>query len=289
MPEEYYTKQEIDDMLLGFMKFNEVLSIPQIDGLETVIENVPDYNIDEISTNWQKVKVTNDDGTIPRITDFDFTDVSTKLPTTSGFYYVYDGLNAEANGISFRSGYLQFNKHSDIYMELRYRPYNSTDVYIKWKHGNNWTTWVKGNNEYESILNSDSKIDGALNTAKRYAEDRTVVLYEGTANGVGTPINLSESLDNFIILHFYGTFPGGLFNDVGNPLGTSRISLTPINLLDADGNGAGIYEVGISKTTRTQLTISNDVFFDLGKLKGSGAYANKITINRIVGIRKGAN
>lgn len=289
MPEEYYTKQEIDDMLLGFMKFNEVLSIPQVDGLETIIENVPDYNIDDISTNWQKVKVTNDDGTIPRITDFDFTDVSTKLPATSGFYYVYDGLNAEANGISFRSGYLQFNKHSDIYMELRYRPYNSTDIYIKWKHGNNWTTWVKGNNEYESILNSDSKIDGALNTAKRYAEDRTVVLYEGTANGVGTPIDLSESLDNFYALIMYASTPGGLHTEIANPYGTGSIFLKAINIPDNGGNGGAIYECGIQKINRKQLKIATDVYLDLGNLQGSGPNANKVTVTRIVGIRKGAN
>ncbi len=289
MPEEYYTKQEIDDMLLGFMKFNEVLSIPQVDGLETIIENVPDYNIDDISTNWQKTKVTNDDGTIPRITDFDFTDVSTKLPATSGFYYVYDGLNAEANGISFRSGYLQFNKHSDIYMELRYRPYNSTDVYIKWKHGNNWTTWIKGNNEYESIVNSDSKIDGALNMAKKYAEDRMVVLYEGTANGVGTPLNLSESLDNFYLLFFYGNFPGGLFTIPANPYGTGVIFLNPVNLPDSGVAGGGIFECGIQKINRKQLKIVTDNFFDLGNLTGSGPNANRVTVTRIVGIRKGAN
>lgn len=289
MPEEYYTKQEIDDMLLGFMKFNEVLSIPRVDGLETIIENVPDYNIDEISTNWQKVKVTNDDGTIPRITDFDFTDVSTKLPATSGFYYVYDGLNAEANGISFRSGYLQFNKHSDIYMELRYRPYNSTDVYIKWKHGNNWTTWIKDNNEYESIVNSDSKINGALNAAKKYAEDRTVVLYEGTANGVGTPINLSESLDNFNLLFIFVSFPGGLVPVVGNPYGTDTIPLQLTNILDSTGNGGGIYEAILTKTNRTKLTITNDVYYDINSLNGSGANANRCTIKRIIGIRKGAN
>lgn len=289
MPEEYYTKQEIDDMLLGFMKFNEVLSIPQIDGLETVIENVPDYNIDEISTNWQKAKVTNDDGTIPRITDFDFTDVSTKLPATSGFYYVYDGLNAEANGISFRSGYLQFNKHSDIYMELRYRPYNSTDVYIKWKHGNNWTTWIKGNNEYESIVNSDSKIDGALNTAKKYAEDRTVLLYEGTANGVGTPINLSESLDNFYALIMYASTPGGLHTEIVNPYGTGSIFLKAINIPDNGANGGAIFECGIQKVNRKQLKIVSDVYLDLGNLQGSGPNANRVTVTRIVGIRKGAN
>ncbi|WP_159315853.1 pyocin knob domain-containing protein [Mammaliicoccus sciuri] len=289
MPEEYYTKQEIDDMLLGFMKFNEVLSIPQVDGLETIIENVPDYNIDDISTNWQKVKVTNDDGTIPRITDFDFTDVSTKLPATSGFYYVYDGLNAEANGISFRSGYLQFNKHSDIYMELRYRPYNSTDVYIKWKHGNNWTIWIKGNNEYESIVNSDSKIDGALNTAKKYAEDRTVVLYEGTANGVGTPINLSESLDNFHALIMYTSTPGGTHVDIANPYGTENIFIKSINIPDKGTNGGAIFECGIQKMNRKQLKIIHDVFLDLATFQGSGPNANRVTVTRIVGIRKGAN
>ncbi|WP_204256358.1 BppU family phage baseplate upper protein [Mammaliicoccus sciuri] len=142
----------------------------------------------------------------------------------------------------------------------------------------------------ETTTGSQAKANTAESNAKVYAKDladkKTTILFDGTANGVGKTINLSETLDNFIVLHFYGTFPGGLFNEVGNPFGTSRINLTPINLVDADGNGGAIYEIGINKTTRTQLTIVSDVYFDLGNLTGSGANSNRCTITRIMGVRK---
>ncbi|AWQ92707.1 hypothetical protein CSC52_1537 [Staphylococcus aureus] len=49
--------------------------------------------------------------------------------------------------------------------------------------------------------------------------------------------------------------------------------MNPSNLPDGDGNGGGVYEFGLTKSSRTSLTISNDVYFDLGSQRGSGANA----------------
>ncbi|WP_314347647.1 BppU family phage baseplate upper protein [Mammaliicoccus vitulinus] len=251
------------------------------------------------SNGWQKVKITNDDGTTPLFSDFDFSNQDYALTKTPGTYYVRSGLNSSANGISSNYGYLTISKtySSGSVAELVYRPIgtaslNNGEVYTCRKNGE-WGSWVfigVDPNKTETITGSQAKANTAESNAKTYARDlvdkKTTVLFDGTATGVGTTINLNETLDNFILLHFYGSFPGGLFNSTGNPFGTSRISLTPINLVDTDGNGGGIYEIGINKTTRTQLTIASDVFFDLGSLTGSGANANKCTITRIVGVRK---
>ncbi|HCU9344944.1 TPA: hypothetical protein OVI26_001925, partial [Staphylococcus aureus] len=51
----------------------------------------------------------------------------------------------------------------------------------------------------------------------------------------------------------------------------------------SDGNGGGIYECLLSKTSSTTLRIDNDVYFDLGRTTGSGANANKVTITKIMG------
>lgn len=240
------------------------------------------------SNNWQKYKLTNNDGTLLRL------DLNSNLDdlyaANIGSYYA---TGVPITGASSTAGLLTIEMNIPKNVKfITFRPFNSTQIWLK-RFYNEWSSWeIVGVDptKTETTTGSQSKANTAESNAKVYAKDlvdkKTTLLFEGNATGVGTTINLSESLDNFIVLHFYGTFPGGLFNDVGNPFGTSKISLTPINLLDADGNGGAIYEIGITKTTRTQLTISNDVYFDLGNLTGSGAGANKITINRIVGVRK---
>lgn len=251
------------------------------------------------SAKWQKIKLTNDDGTTPVYNDFDFNNLDSALAKEPGTYYVRGGLNATGNGIPSNYGYLTVTKtySTNSVGELLFRPIgtnsiNSSEIYSCRKNAEwgSWTLVGVDPKTTETITGSQSKANVAESNAKTYSKDlvdkKTTILFDGTATGVGTTINLNETLDNFILLHFYGTFPGGLFNDVGNPMGTSRISLTPINLVDADGNGGAIYEIGINKTTRTQLTIASDVFFNLGTLQGSGANANKCTITRIVGVRK---
>ena len=251
------------------------------------------------SNNWQKIKTTNDDGTTPLFASFDFNNPESALTKSPGTYYVRAGLNSTANGISNNYGYMEITKtySTGSVAELVYRPIgtgalNSGELYTCRKN-EEWGSWVRigfDPNITETVQGSQAKANTAESNAKTYAKDlvdkKTTILFDGTANGVGKTINLSETLDNFVVLHFYGTFPGGLFNEVGNPFGTSRINLTPINLVDADGNGGAIYEIGINKTTRTQLTIVSDVYFDLGNLTGSGANANRCTITRIVGVRK---
>ncbi|HDE9350403.1 TPA: hypothetical protein PD681_002947, partial [Staphylococcus aureus] len=55
------------------------------------------------------------------------------------------------------------------------------------------------------------------------------------------------------------------------------------NVVDSDGNGGGSYECLITKESGTTLKIDNDVYLDLGSKTGSGANANRVTINKIVG------
>lgn len=142
----------------------------------------------------------------------------------------------------------------------------------------------------ETTTGSQAKANTAESNAKTYANElvgkKTTLLFEGTANGVGKTINLSETLDNFVVLIIFVSFPGGLVPILGNPYGADTMPLQLKNIIDAGGNGGGIYEAILTKTTRTQLTITNDVYFDLVSLQGSGANANKITITRIVGVRK---
>ena len=106
---------------------------------------------------------------------------------------------------------------------------------------------------------------------------------------MGTDLNLSETLDNFVFLFIYGSASGVYFTATGNPMDNNNITVSFTNVIDSEGNGGGHYEALLSKTSRTKLKITNDVYFDFGSGIGSGANANKITINKIIGVRKYAN
>ncbi|MEB8101063.1 BppU family phage baseplate upper protein [Staphylococcus xylosus] len=239
------------------------------------------------SASWQKYKLTNDDGTRALVSIGN--DVEKLRGLTPGFYYC---TTVPITGASSTAGFVTMEMRDSGLKRITFRPYNSNQQFIM-RYYNTWGEWELVGLDpanVETVTNSQAKANVAEGNAKAYADskynNRNTIIFEGTANGVGSVINLSETLDNFILLYFYGTFPGGLLSEVGNPMGTSKISLTPINLVDSDGNGGGIYEIGLTKTSRTALTITTDVFFDIGQQIGSGANANKCTITRIVGVRK---
>ncbi|HDE6229521.1 TPA: hypothetical protein PDR13_002743, partial [Staphylococcus aureus] len=88
---------------------------------------------------------------------------------------------------------------------------------------------------------------------------------------------------NYSILLVSGTYPGGVIEGFGLTALPNAIQLSKANVVDSDGNGGGIYECLLSKTSSTTLRIDNDVYFDLGKTSGSGTNANKVTITKIMG------
>ncbi len=250
------------------------------------------------SKDWQKHKLTNDDGTRKYLIKGSFTDV-TALPP--GFYETPTTKNATSQGFPPGIG----NEYT-VLIDVTKGTLGRTQ--IKVVQSSNFKTFFKlidsngedrgwkeivyqdSDNPFETTTGSQSKANTAESNAKTYAKElvdkKTTLLFEGTANGVGTTINLSETLDNFVALIIFVSFPGGLVPVLGNPYGTNDIPLNLTNLTDATGNGGGIYEAVLTKNTRTQLSINNDVSFDIAKLSGSGAGANKITITRIVGVRK---
>lgn len=239
------------------------------------------------SSNWQKHKLTGDTGDITFKTGFDFNNIEGS-GLKSGFYIISNGINAPS-GVS-NYGYLRLLTAGNNYVEATYRPHNTDKVYVAYKWSGTWTPFSTPTEKMETITGSQSKANVAESNARIYAKDlvdgKTALLFEGTANGVGKTINLSETLDNFVALFIYVSFPGGWTTVLGNPYGTVSIPLNVTNLVDTDGSTGGIYEVILSKTTRTQLTITNDVYYDIGLSKGSGANANRCSIMRIVGVRK---
>lgn len=259
---EIYTRFYQNNLWYGWGKINdEGISKEYIsNNIQTSIDTSKAYTDEKVSKfGGQKYVLTKDDGTLIQV-NLDF-GLSKLYALKSGLYYATNvpDLPTTAGG---SNGYLTV-KYKDITTALiEFVPEGTSRRYTKQLTKSTWSGWTTADT------------------------NNLAVVFEGTANGTGTSLNLTESLDNFLLLHFYGTFPGGTFVLEGNPIGSGSIYLRPINIVDETGNGGGIYEIGLSKTTRSQLTIAVDVYWDLGANKGFGPDTNKCTITRIVGVRK---
>ncbi|WP_113583961.1 BppU family phage baseplate upper protein [Staphylococcus aureus] len=240
----------------------------------------------------QKVGLTKENGELEVVSGLDLNNPEARLQH-SQFVYLISAINTPDS--SSDNGILHYYKQSYDRAQMVYSSYNSNKQYLRNKNADTWSGWsevamIDNTNPFDTVRGVQAKVSVAESNARNYTDSkfngRQTVLFRGSANGVGSTIRLNESLDQFSLLIFYGFFPGGDFVEFGDPEGNGGISLNPVNLPDRDGNGGGIYEVGLTKTSRTLLTISNDVFFDLGKGTGSGANANKGTIKKIIGVRK---
>ena len=249
------------------------------------------------SDSWQKYNLTNDDGSRQFVSGLDL------LTAPPGQYESTNTINGPLRENGERdTGFIE----SDITVSSNGRrkivatrsSFNRT--YIKTLHtdgtDNGWKEILATSDisTIETVTGSQAKANTAEINAKTYTDEKLLsdktLIYNGSANGVGTDLVLSETLDNFVFLYIYGVANGVVyFTTTGNPMDNNNITVSCTNVIDSDGNGGGHYEALLSKTSRTKLKITNDVYFDFGSGIGSGANANKITINKIIGVRKYAN
>ena len=254
---------------------------------------------DADAESWQKYKLTQDDGKVQYLTKGTISNVL-DLPT--GIYETVSNDDATTQGLPVNNTYVQI-KVLQMAGNAGRKVLEVTSTYNgqKWDrlihtNGNRDTGWmevayINPSNPFDTTQGSQAKATTAENNAKVYTDNKVAnihtVLYNGSANGVGTDLVLSETLDNFVFLYIYGVANGVVyFTTTGNPMDNNNITVSCTNVIDSDGNGGGHYEALLSKTSRTKLRITNDVYFDFGSGVGSGANANKITINKIIGVRK---
>lgn len=249
------------------------------------------------SKDWQKYKLTDDDGNRPYLTKGSFQDVN-ELPV--GLYETVAANDATTQNLppECSNAFIEIDVNmsnggrKQIYVLINY----SKRLFLKVIHTNNddrgWVEFATINTEnpFETLTGSQNKANTAENNAKQYTDEkynrRNSVLFEGNANGVGTPINLNETLDNFIVLYIYGDFPGGEFVALGNPQGTRNINLNLDNIVGLDATVTSTYECSLTKVNKQQLQINSDNFMNVTNGTSSGANANRFTIQKIVGVYK---
>ncbi|HFO0982189.1 phage baseplate upper protein [Staphylococcus aureus] len=255
-----YTKYKISGTWYPFYKKNDGDLTKQFveETSNNALNQAKQYVDDKFgTTSWQQHKLTEPNGQSIQV---NLNNAQGDLGYLAAGNYYATRVPDLPNGVESYEGYLSVFVKDDTNKLFNFTPYNSKKIYTR------------------SITNGRLEQQWTVPN-----EHKSTVLFDGGANGVGTTINLTEPYTNYSILLVSGTYPGGVIEGFGLTALPNAIQLSKANVVDSDGNGGGIYECLLSKTSSTTLRIDNDVYFDLGKTSGSGANANKVTITKIMG------
>ncbi|HCG2610522.1 TPA: BppU family phage baseplate upper protein [Staphylococcus aureus] len=255
-----YTKYKISGTWYPFYKKNDGDLTKEFveETSNNALNQAKQYVDDKFgTTSWQQHKLTEHNG--QSIQKNLYNAKGNLEALGAGNYYVTSVPDLPGIVESYE-GYLSVFVKDDANKLFNFTPSNSKKVYTR------------------SITNG--RLDSQWATPN---EHKTAVLFDGAANGVGTRINLTEAYTNYAILFISGTYPGGVIEAFSLTSIPNTIQLSKTNVVDSDGNGGGSYECLITKESGTTLKIDNDVYLDLGSKTGSGANANRVTINKIVG------
>ena len=242
------------------------------------------------SQSWQKYKLTDDSGVLPIVNLRGDLEALQALP--SGFYY-RSFVPITGVGQTSSTGFVTvWESNGGQVKNISFKPYNSTQEFIM-RYYNGWSGWENKFDGLEKSIDAQAKANTAESNAKVYTDEKVfnlhTTLFEGSANGVGSTIPLTETLDNFIFLYIYGKFDGGYFAETGDPSESNNIVIDRTNIIGTDGAYATVFECVIQKVNRTQLKITSDTYHGVNSGNGSGADANRFTINKIIGVRKYAD
>ena len=242
------------------------------------------------SQSWQKYKLTDDSGVLPIINLRGDLEALQALP--SGFYY-RSFVPITGVGQTSSTGFVTvWESNGGQVKNISFKPYNSTQEFIM-RYYNGWSGWENKFDGLEKSIDAQAKANTAESNAKVYTDEKVfnlhTTLFEGSANGVGSTIPLTETLDNFIFLYIYGKFDGGYFAETGDPSESNNIVIDRTNIIGTDGAYATVFECVIQKVNRTQLKITSDTYHGVNSGNGSGADANRFIINKIIGVRKYAD
>lgn len=248
------------------------------------------------SENWQKYKLTKDDGARTYLNKGSFADVHALEPgyyetvsndtPTQGFPSVFaDAAFIEIDVFKSASG----RKQITVTQSSR------GQTFVKFLHtdgaDNGWKEipYVNPADPYETASSSSAKANTAENNAKAYTDTKLSAtrktLFSGSVNGVGSNINLTESMDNYAILIVSGSYTGGTFNEtfLVSTMGTG-IPIQRVNLSNTTGRSPNIYEAEISRVNSTRFKIERDNQYSIAG-DNETMNANNFTIQRIEAIK----
>lgn len=249
------------------------------------------------ATNWQKYKITSDDGSRQYLKKGTITDITTLSPgsyetvsnddpTTQNFPTAFNGASYAQIDVTIGGSNRKQIEVVHSYQGKVWRRYIHTD-------GTRDSGWLEipmidNANTLETKDGAQDKANTAESNANTFANEKVAkqhkVLFSGSVNGTGNKINLTDDLYNYNQIIISGEYTGGVFNEVilTNTI-NGDIVIQKVNLRDSDGMFFGVYEVKLTVTNGTTLTLSNDVSYDMTSDSPSGPNRNAFTVQRIEG------
>ena len=249
------------------------------------------YIKDTDTTDWQKSKLTDDEGYSIHLDTIDFMNIENAI-TKSGLYYVANS----TNGIDGENtnGLIRAHFRNSDNGVIEFSPTDSHNVYYLQKYNGIWDTFTKvvkttPGFKAESETGAQNKADLAFNNAKSYVDSelntRQKLLWSGNASEKDTTMTLTESYKNYTILIFeYFTQAGIKSYTTLIPTTTTIIPIQDFNLSNSDGGAARFYETGIYMRTNTEFTITHNHTF-VPETNTSISNSNPIGIRKIVGVK----
>lgn len=217
----------------------------------TALENFQNTDTSE----WQKYKLSNDDGTIP------FLNVEKDLDAyhalAPGNYYTAEA-PIENVGQTSAAGFTTVVERSDSTVKhILFRPYNSNQVFVK-RYYNEWNDW--------------EPITGSL-----------VTLYDGNISGVGSTFSLNDDPSKYEYLVIYGTNGDGSYISPAYIDSNGTFFVKDMSIF-AGADGAMMYEMECQQgASPTEYTIYNSLFYRI-HTNESGESATA-SIKKIVGVK----
>ena len=254
---------------------------------------------DADSTNWQKYKFTQDDGTRTYLSKGSFEDVHALEP---GYYETVSndtptqGFPSEFANAAFIEIDVTKSSSESGRKQITVTQSSRPQTFVKYIHtdgidDNGWKEipYVNSDDPFETVNGASNKANTAENNAKMYTDTKLAAtrstLFSGSVNGVNQNINLTESMDNYSILIVSGTYTGGTFNEtiLVSTIGAG-IPIQRINLSNVTGGSPNVYEAELSRENSTRFKIIRDNRYSI---LGENATmdSNDYTVKRIEAIK----
>lgn len=133
--------------------------------------NAGGYVKDTNTTNWQKTKLTQDNGYVQSVDTLDFNNVDAKI-NKSGFYYAKSVTNGPVGDYQ-KEGNVTLYKFENNKDRLTFQPRGTHKLFTKYKTGENnvWSGWYDLTYDMETSEGSQIKATQALTDAKTYIDN----------------------------------------------------------------------------------------------------------------------
>ena len=122
------------------------------------------YIKSSVTDNWQKYKLTKDDGTAKELTKADLLNNEYLNGLEPGIYFASESISTPSG----TDGFVNVQKRNVIKV-VYFQPQNSNKIYIN-RFNNVWSDWHDPLNDMESVSGSQAKADKALSDAKVYVD-----------------------------------------------------------------------------------------------------------------------